>query len=415
MVIPIGVLEELDKFKKEQGELGRNAREVCRCLDKLRSKGDLSTGVLVNEHNGRLRIVYNGNVKTYLKEKNIDLHVIYVADKLKTLEPDIPCIIVSKDINIRIRANALGLMAEDYECGQVKEEIDHGIATVKMDDNFILSLQNDKFLQLSDLPNDILSLFPNLYPNYYFLLQGDTFESDKTKNVMARLSTDMKTLRLLESNYTGMRIRPRNKEQSFVLDALMDDNIKLVTIIGKAGTGKTILATAAGYHMITKTNRYKKLLLSRPVVPMGRDIGYLPGDLNDKMDPWMQPLYDALEQVVGSKKQIDARAFIENNPNIKVEILTYIRGRSIQDQYFLLDEAQNLSPLEIKTIVTRAGEKTKVVMTGDIEQIDNPYLDRASNGLTIVTKAFMGSTLAAHIVMTKGVRSALAEEATIRI
>jgi len=198
----------------------------------------------------------------------------------------------------------------------------------------------------------------------------------------------------------------------------MDDRIKMVSIIGAAGTGKSLLACAAGHYFLTKTDQYYKMLISRPMVPMGNKdtVGFLPGDLNEKMDPWMQPIYDSFEVLIRSKKEIkDGKEFVRNQKNIKVEVLAYIRGRSINDQYFLLDEAQNTTALEIKTIITRAGEGTKIILTGDIDQIDNPYMDKYSNGLTVATKSFIGSELAAHIVMSKGVRSRLSEEASHRL
>ena len=231
---------------------------------------------------------------------------------------------------------------------------------------------------------------------------------------MTKVSPDMSQLRRLEPFRQGIKVKPKNLEQTFVMDALLDEDISLVSVTGCAGTGKTIISLAIGYYLVEKLKAYSKLLVSRPVFPMGRDIGYLPGGINSKLDPWMQPIYDALERII-DKKGVDGRQVVFQSSGIYVEPLTYIRGRSIHDQFVIIDESQNLSPLELKTIITRAGEHTKIVLTGDTSQIDNPYFDERSNGLSVITRAFIESPVAANIVMHRGVRSKLSQEATERL
>lgn len=418
VIIPIGVIEELDRFKKENGELGKNSRDVARKLDALRLKGDLKVGVkLENGFDGTLKVIYNGNLNNYLKETNVDFHILHIAKILQDAEPDSPCIIVSKDVNIRIRANALGILSEDYEASQITEEIDKGYSEVKCDVGRIERINNERKVAISDCMDFFTS---DPISSHYLIIKCDDegLKKSQINNILAKVSPDKKFIEALEPLKGGLRLRPKNVEQTFVLDALMDERIKLVSIIGASGTGKSLLACAVGHYFLTKTDQYYKMLISRPMVSMGNKdtVGFLPGDLISKLDPWMQPIYDSFETLISNKKEIkDGREFVLQQKNIKIEVLAYIRGRSIHDQYFLIDECQNTSSLEIKTIVTRAGEGTKIILTGDIDQIDNPYLDKYSNGLTVATKSFIGSELAAHIVMSKGVRSRLSEEASHRL
>lgn len=405
VIIPIGVVEELDKFKKDHTELGRNARLVSRSLDALRIKGDLRSGV--QNGKGILKVRYNGNLESFYKEQNIDLHVIHIAQETLKNNSGVPCIIVSNDVNVRIRANALGLDAEGYEGGKVDhDDIDSGHKELIIDDAIFNKFASAKDYLVSDIPqlNEVI-------PNYYFVVKKS---SDIKKSFLARISTDGSLLCKLHHVPSKFSLKPRNKEQSFLLDALFDKDIKLVSVSGKAGTGKSLLSIAAGYYMVNENEDYVRLLVSRPVYPMGKDIGYLPGDLSEKLDPWMCPVYDAFD-IINGKKEINGRDFVRSSKNIVVEPLTYIRGRSIHDQFLLVDECQNLTALEIKTIITRAGENTKIVLTGDIHQIDNPYIDSLSNGLSVVSLAFRGSSLATSIVLDKGVRSELAEEASNKL
>jgi PhoH-like ATPase len=403
VIIPIGVIEELDKFKRDQTELGRNARQVSRSLDALRENGDLKSGVKL-QNGGLLKVRYNGNLEGFYKEQNVDLHVIRIAQETVKHEPNIPCIIVTKDVNIRIRANALGLKAENYERNSIqRSELDKGYSEIQLDETDFeeligkkqLAVEKVKQIQIKDLPS-----------NYYLVVKKE----NEKNSILARINTDKTVIKKLISPPKDFFLSAKNKEQAFLLDALFDKDIKLVSVAGKAGSGKTLLSVAVGHYLTLIEKQYKRLLVSRPVYPMGKDIGFIPGEILDKLDPYLSPIYDALDIIYNYKS--NGRDIILENPNIVVEPLTYIRGRSIHNQILLVDEAQNLTSLEIKTIITRAGENTKIVLTGDIEQIDNPYVDSLSNGLSIVMAAFRNSPLSTSLILEKGVRSLLAEAAS---
>jgi PhoH-like ATPase len=403
VIIPIGVIEELDRFKKDQSELGKNARQISRLLDDLRNKGDLREGVPVGD--GKVMVRYNGNLESYLKENNVDLHVIHIAQKTIDNDPETPCIVVSRDINVRIRANALGIKAENYEGDQINHhEMDSGYSSIVVD-----GLAFDEFASQKVIDIKKFITTEDVYPNHYFVI----YNSETRSSLLGKVDQSCCVVKSLIQCPQGVGLFPKNKEQTFLIDALMDSNIKLVSIAGGAGTGKTLLATAIGYYLTVHKKEYKRLLVSRPVFPMGKDIGFLPGDKEEKLDPWMCPIYDAFD-VINGNSNVTGRSMI-NGKNVVVEPLTYIRGRSIRDQFLIVDEAQNLSTHEIKTIITRAGENTKVVLTGDIYQIDNPYIDSLSNGLSVVMMNMKDSSLSAHIVLEKGVRSALADEAAIKL
>jgi PhoH-like ATPase len=419
VIIPIGVIEELDTFKRDNGELGRNSRQVSRSLDQYREKGDLRDGVALGEdREGKIRVIYNGNLGTYRKEKNVDFHVLHIASVMKEREPENECIVISRDINVRLKANALGLASNDYETGKVCESVildeGHTEATVGRATFAKLKLKNEcpieEIFDEDEIP----------WANYYVLVKGPDSSAKPLKAKISKCRTKVETIVYAPQE---VKIRPKNKEQDFAMDALLDPDIFLICIVGMAGTGKTLIATAAGEYMVEQKDWYEKMLISRPVQPMGRDIGFLPGDINEKLDPWMQPIYDALEIVHANNKKsetkkgkkLSGKKIAELSDKIFIEPLTYIRGRSIHDQYVIVDEAQNLTPLEIKTIITRAGENTKIILTGDIEQIDNPYLDARTNGLSVVMDCFKDSKHAAHIIMRDGVRSILSEEAAKRL
>ena len=406
VIIPIGVVEELDKFKKDVTELGRNARQVSRSLDELRQKGDLREGV-ETKNGGFVKVRYNGNLKSFYKETNVDLHVIHIAQETTQREPETPCVIVSNDVNIRIRSNALGLASEKYEGSKIThDDLDVGFVNVTCPDEVFDVYASIKECEVSDIPS-----LGEASPNLYLVMHK---ESDPKKTFLGRVDANGQFVKKLVAPPSRFPLSSRNKEQAFLLDALLDNDIKLVSIAGKAGTGKTLLAIACGFYLVEHDKHYKRLLVSRPVFPMGRDIGFLPGDIEEKLDPWMQPIYDAFD-VINLNQTFSGREMVKNSPNIVVEPLTYIRGRSIHDQFLIIDESQNLTALEIKTIITRAGENTKVVLTGDVYQIDNPYIDSLSNGLSLVALAFKGSKLATSIVLDKGVRSDLAEEASNKL
>ena len=302
VIIPIGVIEELDKFKRDLTELGKNARHVSRALDILRQEGDLRDGVKVGK--GKLMVRYNGNLQSYYKETNVDLHVIHIAQKLVEQEPDIPCVIISRDINVRIRANALGFKAEGYESDRIPHsEIDCGYSEVIIEVKLFENLVSGQSVDLSSLAFDF-----DIYPNHYLVVHREG--GGPKSGLLARIDRYGEKVNKILTCPSGVGLKSKNKEQSFVLDALLDDDIKLVCIAGKAGSGKTIISVAVGYYLVVQERRYKRLLVSRPVFPMGRDIGYLPGDIGEKLDPWMTPIYDAFD-VIKHDKEVSGRHLVD--------------------------------------------------------------------------------------------------------
>ena len=408
VVIPIFVLEEVDTFKKEASERGRNAREVARMLDSLRANGRLSDGVPLPEGGGRLRVASAArSVPTTLREAQIADHLILmVALDVRDAAKGEPTIFVTKDVNLRIRADALGLTSMDFEAERIDiDELYSGMTEMP-----VAGADVDAFYAQGALP-----LPENgLKANQYVLLRDRDNPSHSAIGRFDGAAKKLVPLRKLRDGVWG--IRPRNKEQHCALDLLLCDDIKLVTLIGKAGTGKTMLALAAGLQKVVEEQLYSKMLVSRPIFPLGRDVGFLPGDIEEKLNPWMQPIYDNVEFLMGLNKQErgKGRSYQEliDLGYIEIEPLTYIRGRSIPNQFIIVDEAQNLTPHEVKTIITRVGEATKVVLTGDPYQIDNPYVDATSNGLTTVVEKFKGESVAGHVTLSKGERSALAELAS---
>ena len=407
IIIPITVIEEIDRFKKDMNETGRNARQVSRIMDAFRKEGSLSKGVPL-QNGGTLRIeIYEENVMKRLppelREDRGDNRILAVAVDLMESEPAVPVILVTKDTNLRIKADALGLAAQDYESDKVSvEDLFSGVANLEVEAEVI-----DRFYS-----QGWLDLDPGLLPNQFVTLIEATNRSHSAIGRFDKVSGRMVPLRDAEKEGVWS-LFPRNREQSFALDALLDDNVKIVTLVGKAGTGKTLLAIAAGLQKTAEENVYNRLLVSRPVFPMGRDLGFLPGDIEEKLTPWMQPIFDNVELLLtgheGEKRHSKGYKELMAMGILDIEPLTYIRGRSIPNQYMIVDEAQNLTPHEIKTIVTRAGEGTKIVLTGDPYQIDNPYVDAESNGLTYVVERLKEQTISGHITMTKGERSELAE------
>jgi PhoH-like ATPase len=409
VVIPIFVLEEVDTFKKEASERGRNAREVARMLDGLRSNGGrLSDGVALPEGGGKVRVASAArSVPTTLRESQIADHLILmVALDVRDANKDEPTIFVTKDVNLRIRADALGLTSMDFEAERIDiDELYSGMTELPVPGTDV-----DAFYAQGTLPLTETAL----KSNQYVLLRDRDNPSHSALGRFDGAAKKLVPLRKLRDGVWG--IRPRNKEQHCALDLLLCDDVKLVTLIGKAGTGKTMLALAAGLQKVVEEQLYSKLLVSRPIFPLGRDVGYLPGDIEQKLNPWMQPIYDNVEFLMGLSKQErkTGRSYQEliDLGYIEIEPLTYIRGRSIPNQFIIVDEAQNLTPHEVKTIITRVGEATKVVLTGDPYQIDNPYVDATSNGLTTVVEKFKGEVVAGHVTLSKGERSQLAELAS---
>lgn len=405
VIIPLKVLEEIDQFKRELSERGRNARTVSRSLDELRRQGRLSDGIVL-EHGGTIKVTFSDKENPFSVGLSADDLILKMAADVQKAQPDERCTVVSKDINMRLKADALGLEAEDYETDKTREadEIYTGQTVLEADSEAISFFAREG--------HAVIPGMEGLCPNQYVTLRN---LRDPRQTMLARYDAETHRLVKLLTMGEGAPIIPRNREQRFAMDALLNDRIKLVTLSGKAGTGKTLLAIAAGYHQVMDTKYYKRLLVSRPIFPMGRDLGYLPGTIEEKLDPWMQPIHDALELIVhtrsGAAPSKKGGALLASNPLIDVEPLTYIRGRSIPNQFMIVDEAQNLTPLEVKTVITRVGHDTKIVLTGDLYQIDNPYVDSMSNGLSAVVDKFRGESLSAHMLLTEGVRSEVAEKA----
>jgi PhoH-like ATPase len=411
VIIPIYVVEEIDKFKRDLSELGRNARQVSRDLDAFREEnGSLTEGVPL-ESGGTLRVLFTERElpRELMNQHIADNRILALAMDVKEREPNLRCVFVTKDINLRIRADALGLVTEDYENDKIENpEVYMGVRELEVGKGDI-----DDFYTRGELaPPDGVN---GVYPNEFALLKDRNAPNHTAlSKYSAQKGRFVPLLKSLKEGAWGLR--PRNKEQSFALDLLLNDEIKLVTIVGKAGTGKTLLAIAAGLQKTMEEQVYQKMLVSRPVFPLGKDIGFLPGTVEEKLNPWMQPIYDNVEFLMGlsraDKKAGRSYKELIDLGLVAIEPLTYIRGRSIPNQYIVVDEAQNLTPHEVKTIITRVGDNTKIVLTGDPYQIDNPYVDSTSNGLVHVVNKFKHERLAGHITLTKGERSALAELAS---
>jgi len=407
IIIPITVIEEVDKFKKDMNETGRNARAFSRILDTLREKGALATGVAL-PGGGSLRVelceeqALNRMPKDLRDDKG-DNRILAVAQATHEKYPDETVIFVTKDTNLRIKADAIGLVAEDYESDKVDiQELYSGAINIDVSSEAVDRFYGQGWLEAPQklLPNEYATLVDSANPAHTALCRYDLVQN--------------KVLPVKKLPKEGIwSIYPRNREQHFAIDALMDDNIKLVSLVGKAGTGKTLLAIAAGLQKVAEENVYNRLLVSRPVFPMGKDLGFLPGDIEEKLTPWMQPIFDNVELLISGheseKRHSKGYKELMAMGLLDIEPLTYIRGRSIPNQYLIVDEAQNLTPHEIKTIVTRAGEGTKIILTGDPYQIDNPYVDSSSNGLSYLVERFKNEKISAHITMTRGERSELAE------
>ncbi|MFH1016743.1 MAG: PhoH family protein [Pseudomonadota bacterium] len=411
VVIPITVIEEVDHFKKDENETGRNARHFSRMLDELRIKGSLSTGVAL-PNGGKLRVDLGSKgpvrVQSLFTKRPADVSILAIAMDVKEKANGQPVIFLTKDTNLRIRADALGLTAQDYEPDVISlDELYRGWQEVAWP-----SHQLDELIKAGEAPLGNLKV----HPNEMLLIRSQTSES---QSVLARAQAALGKIRVLRGFQRAVwGIHPKNLEQTFALDLLLDDAIKLVTLVGKAGTGKTLLAIAAGLQKVGDESVYQRLLVSRPVFPLGRDLGFLPGTIEEKMMPWMQPIFDNVELLMGSSGRERRRGGnygyqeLVHMGMLSIEPLTYIRGRSIPNQFLIVDEAQNLTPHEIKTVITRVGANTKIVITGDPYQIDNPYVDSSNNGLTYTVERFKDEPMAGHMTLTKGERSPLAELAS---
>lgn len=408
IAIPITVLEEIDTFKKGNDVINLHAREFSRYLDKISDKNLLRRWIPLNgKTHGKLRVISNENskrdaAKIFGAEKN-DHRILNSVLKLMEEEPNKKVILVSKDINLRIKARALNIDAEDYETIQIKD-IDHlykGKKEVICDDLLIDKFYEQEHLDMAELGTEV----PN--SNQFFIFKG------QSGSALGAYNMQKKQIELVKKQ-AAYGVTPRNAEQTFALHAIMNPRNLLVTITGAAGTGKTLLALAGA---LEQRRNYHQIFLARPVVPLSNnDIGYLPGDIDSKIDPYMQPLWDNLSFIKNqfpesSKKFQKVDEMIEND-KLRIIPLAYIRGRSLSNVIFIVDEAQNLTPHEIKTIITRAGENTKIIFTGDIFQIDTPYLDTESNGLSFLVDRMHDNELYAHINLEKGERSELANLAS---
>ena len=420
VIIPFDVIEELDKFKTGTDDLGRNARTVIRHLDRLRATGNLSEGVAVPQTGGSVRVVLEEDQKlcTGLTANTPDNRIICCAKMLADQGKRV--VFVSKDINARIKSDALGLVAEDFEAQKVDfEKLYTGYSEVKVPSQVFTDLFRQKEYRLEG---------HELLTNEFALLKD---EADEDHTAIARHKGDGVIVPVRPRRGPVFGIMPRNLQQTMALDLLLDDSVKLVTLIGNAGTGKTLVALAAGMTKVLNEQVYNKLLCARPIMPLGRDIGYLPGDKDEKLTAWMQPIFDNMSyllsnRLAGGDKEHPAHAAspssveqritqLMENGQVVLEPLTYIRGRSIPHQFMIVDESQNLTPHEVKTIASRVGDGTKLILTGDATQIDNPYLDSSSNGLSYLVERLKGKAIVGHVTLAKSERSELASLVTAEL
>ncbi|GAO28192.1 PhoH family protein [Geofilum rubicundum] len=410
LILPITVLEELDKFKKGSDQINFQAREFVRIMDKLAGEQLFSEGVPLGKDKGRLFIATGKPFPTVMEEsfsdKTPDHRILSIALFIHEKFKERTVILISKDINLRMKAKSLGLKTEDYENDKVKniEILYKGVETFDDFDPEVIDL----LYKTGAIPRAKFPMNPADTPaNQYFILRNNN------QSVLIWCDHFTDTIRRVEK-HTAFGIEPRNAEQTFSLNALLNPDIKLVSLSGKAGTGKTLLALAAA---LQQNKMYKQILLARPIVPLSnRDIGFLPGDVKEKIGPYMLPLFDNLSVIKNrfgaQSKEINVIEDMQKRDELLITPLAYIRGRSLSDAFFIVDEAQNLTPHEVKTIITRAGEGTKIIFTGDVHQIDSPYLDMQSNGLAYLTDKMKGQDIFAHVNLIKGERSYLAELAS---
>ena len=401
--VPLKVFEEIDKHKKRQDAVGAQARKIIRIWDELRASGSLQKGVRIRKGLGVIKSI---NASSLLPEdlpsdldRSIPDHLIIATALKAQRESARKVILVSRDINMRVIADAVGLVSQDFLNNQIVDNSDNiytGYTQVLVDDQIIDRFYEKQSVYLEDV---------NLQPNQYVMMVSSANEK---KTALGKFINSSMPLEQLLKGAKIWGIKPRNKEQQFLMDALMDPKIQIVTAIGKAGSGKTICAIAAALEQtIDERNQtYSRVIVSRPVQPLGKDIGFLPGTMEEKMSPWLMPIQDNLQFLMGNDK-VTLDIYMQKG-TIEIEALTYIRGRSISNAFIIIDEAQNLTTHELKTIITRVGEGTKIVLTGDVEQIDNVYIDATSNGLTHAVEKFKKFELASHVTLNKGERSKVA-------
>jgi len=408
IVIPIVALEELDHFKKGNEMINYHAREFARELDKIAGDNLFNGGIKLGKEHGKLRIEtgkpFSKEMLESFAEKSPDHRILAIANYLHKNNPERPVILISKDINLRMKAKSLGLTAQDYLSDKVQD-----IDILKKETEIISNIDDSNIQQMYDKHEGLSAKELKIKPfaNQYFIIKGNK------SSALGRYDRASETIKRIEKLKT-YGIEPRNSEQTFSLDALLRPEIQLVSLTGKAGTGKTLLALAAA---LQQEANFQQILLARPIVALSnRDLGFLPGDVNEKIGPYMQPLFDNLS-VIKNKFKSASKEYqhieeMQRTDRLVITPLAYIRGRSLSNVFFIVDEAQNLSPHEIKTIITRAGEGSKFVFTGDIQQIDHPYLDMKSNGLSYLSDKMHGQEIFAHINLVKGERSYLAELAS---
>ena len=402
IAVPTVVLDEIDRHKHRQDTAGVNARSMNRMLDALRSKGSLFTGVPLGRGKGHVFAAqYDPRyMPTGMDVNDSDNKIIAIAIRLKMEGRDVA--VISRDLNMRVKCDSFGLECHDYQPNQAVKSVEKlfdGSDTVIVPDNIIEDFYGGTDILLPDQKNI-------LFPNQYLILKS---EKDDKKTAICRFKDYQTPLKKVYAYKDIWGLSAKNKEQKYAMDLLFDKDIQIVSLTGQAGTGKTLIAAACGLEQVLHDTKsqggYDKLIITRPVQPMGRDIGFLPGTLEEKMMPWIAPLRDNLEYLFGDKTALDMQM---EQGIIEIEAMTYIRGRSISNAFMIVDEAQNLTTHELKTIITRVGHGTKLVLTGDIQQIDNSYVDAVSNGLTHAVEKFKSHDIAGHISLKKGERSPLA-------
>jgi PhoH-like ATPase len=406
--IPLKVLEEIDNHKKRQDSVGANARKFIRTMDELRQKGSLEKGVRIEKGQGVLKVVSFTDLKEVIFPADLDIrlpdHVIIATAKTIQSQSVRKTIVVSRDINMRVVCDSIGLLAQDYTSEKAvtsSDDLYNGFVIIAFDDEVIDRYYAGEDVFIDDETNE------TLYPNQYIMMVSNANEK---KSALARFRSTHEPLKnIIHKNLPDWNIDARNKEQAFAIDMLMNPEIKVISLVGRAGSGKTLLAIAAGLQQTiglrAENNHYSRLIVSRPVQPLGKDIGFLPGTMEEKMLPWLMPIQDNLKFLMGDRTNLEM--YVEKG-KIEIEALTYIRGRSISNAFIVIDEAQNLTKHEIKTIITRIGEGTKIILTGDVEQIDNVYVNETSNGLAHAVEKFKDFHISGHMTFRKGERSEVA-------
>jgi len=406
--IPLKVLEEIDKHKKRQDSAGANARTIIRTLDELRTTGDLQKGVRLGKGKGLVKVMSYSCLSGSVFPPDLDIRIpdhaiLATAKAVQKQQSNRKMIVVSRDINMRVICDSIGMVAEDYiteKAAESSDQLYNGFVEHLVDDQVI-----DRFYDGEEILIEEDEIETSWFPNQFVMMVSNANEK---KTALARFESHHMPLKnIVHDKLPDWNINSRNKEQAFAMDLLMNPDIKIVSLIGRAGSGKTLCAIASGLQQTLGhgDNHYDRLIVSRPVQPLGKDIGFLPGTMHEKMLPWLMPIQDNLQYLIGDKNAL--QMYVDKG-KIEIEALTYIRGRSIANAFVIIDEAQNLTKHEIKTIITRIGEGTKIILTGDIEQIDNIYVNETSNGLAHAIESFKQYPVAGHITFRKGERSELA-------